>query len=80
MRDAAISLDGKITLPKAVLEALSVKPGDKLRFFIYGNKVRILAVRPVSWLHGALPYDGPPKSLEEMDEDITQAFTERALR
>ena len=80
MKDVTISPEGTITLPEAALEALSVKPGDKLRFFIYGDKVRILAVRPVSWLHGALPYDGPPKSLEEMDEGITQAVTERALR
>ena len=80
MQDVTISPEGQITLPKEALEALSAKPGDKLRLFVYGNKVRVLAVRPVSWLHGALPYDGPPKSLEEMDEAITQAVTERARR
>ena len=80
MEDATVSPDGQITLPKRAMEALSLKPGDQVRFFVYGHKVRILAVRPVSRLHGALPYDGPPKSLEEMDEDVTQALTERALR
>ena len=80
MRDVTISPEGNIALPEAALEALSVKPGDKLRFFIYEGEVRVLAVRPVSRLYGALPYDGPTKSLEEMEEGITQAVTERALR
>jgi bifunctional DNA-binding transcriptional regulator/antitoxin component of YhaV-PrlF toxin-antitoxin module len=80
MRDVTISPEGNIALPEAALEALSVKPGDKLRFFIYEGEVRVLAVRPVSRLYGALPYDGPAKSLEEMEEGITQAVTERALR
>ena len=81
MQDVTISPDGKITLPKDALEALSAKPGDKLRLFISGDKVKILTVRPVSWLRNVLPpYEGPPKSLEEMDEAITEAVTERALR
>ena len=76
MRDVTISPEGNITLPEAALEALSVKPGDKLRFFIYGGEIKILAVRPVSRLFGALQYDGPPKSLEEMDEGIARGAYE----
>ncbi len=76
MKDVTISPEGNITLPEAALEALSAKPGDKLRLFIYGGEIKILTVRPVSWLHGALPYDGPPKTLEEMDEGIAQGAYE----
>ena len=43
MEDVTVSPEGKITLPKSALEALSLKPGDQVRFFVYGHKVKILA-------------------------------------
>ena len=77
MRDVTISPEGQITLPKDALEALSAKPGDKLRFFVYGiGEVRILAVRPVSGLFGALQYDGPPISSEDEEEAIARGAYE----
>ncbi len=78
MHESTITPEGQITLPEPVLEALSLKPGDQVRYFIYEGEVRVLAVRPVTWLSGALHYDGPPKSLEEMDDGIAEAACESA--
>ena len=79
MHESTITPEGQITLPPSVLESLSLKPGSKVRFFIYEGEVRMLAVRPATWLAGALKYDGPPKTLEEMKEGIAEAARESAL-
>ena len=38
-----------------------------MRYVITGGEVRITAVRPVERLYGALEYDGPPVTLEDME-------------
>lgn len=79
MIESGITSNGQTTLPKAVLEALGVKPGDHVRYAILDGKVMILPARPVSRLFGALKYDGPPKTLEDMDRGITEAVIEGVL-
>ena len=54
---------------------MSVQPGDKVRYLIDGDAIRIVAVRPVSQLFGMLQYDGSPVTLEEMDEAIAETAT-----
>ena len=70
MVESGVTSKGQTTLPKAVREALGVQPGDRVRYIIEGETVRIVAVRPIQRLFGALRYDGPPVSLEEMDHAI----------
>ncbi len=67
MVESKISSKGRTTLPKPVREALGVKPGDKVRYLILGDEVRIIPMRPLARLSGALEYEGPPKTLEEME-------------
>ena len=67
MIESAITTRGRTTLPKAVREALSLQPGDRVRYVIYGGEARILPVRPISRLFGVLRYDGPAVTLEEME-------------
>ena len=74
MIESGITAKGQTTLPKAVREALSVKAGDRVRYVIQDGQVRILKAGPVDRLFGMLKYDGPPVTLEEMD----QAIAERA--
>ena len=38
-----------------------------MRYVIAGGGVRIMAVRPIKRLYGALEYDGPPVALEDME-------------
>lgn len=70
MVESGVTSKGQTTLPKAVREALGVQPGDRVRYIIEGDTVRIVAVRPIQRLFGALRYDGPPVSLEDMDKAI----------
>ncbi len=70
MVESRITAKGQTTLPKAVREALHVQPGDRVRYIIQGDEVRIVAVRPINRLFGALKYDGPPVTLEDMDDAI----------
>lgn len=72
MLESTITSKGQTTLPRRVRERLSVQPGDKVRYLIDGDAIRIVAVRPLSELFGMLQYDGPPVTLEEMDEAIAE--------
>ena len=79
MHESKINSRGQITLPKPIRETLSLKPGDKVRYLLEEGRILILPVRPATWLAGALKYDGPPKSLEEIKEGIAKAAYESAL-
>ena len=75
MVESKITSKGRTTIPKSVREALGVKPGDRVRYFIQGDEVRIIPVQPLSRLLGALKYDGPPMTLEEMDDAVEGNFS-----
>lgn len=67
MIESVIGSEGQTTLPKAVREAPVGGPGDRVRYAMAGGKVRIMAARPIERLYGALEYDGPPVTLEDME-------------
>ena len=73
MHESKISANGQTTLPKAVREALGLKAGDKIRYFVRDGRVIMRAVHPIGRLSGIVSYDGPPVSLEEMDKAISEA-------
>ena len=75
MIQSTLTAKAQTTLPKAVRDALRVGPGDRLRYIVSDDDVRILAVRPVARLYGAIEYDGPPVSLDEMDRAIAEGAT-----
>lgn len=70
MYESGITAKGQTTLPKVVREALGVQYGDRVRYIIHGDEVRMLPVRPIGRLYGILKYDGPPVTLEDMDRAI----------
>lgn len=70
MLESVVGAYGRITIPKVVRASLGVQPGDRVRFIIEGDTVRIVPVRSIQRLFGALRYDGPPVSLEDMDDAI----------
>ena len=76
MNESKITAKGQTTLPKAVREALSLKTGDRVRYTVLDGEVRIRKVRTIHGLYGALPYDGPPVSLEEMQQAIISGATD----
>ncbi|MDF3604715.1 type II toxin-antitoxin system PrlF family antitoxin [Paracoccus sp. DMF-8] len=74
MTESTITIKGQTTLPKSVREALEIGPGDRLRYVILDDgQVRLMRTRPVAELAGMLRHDGPPVTLEQMDEAIAAA-------
>ena len=70
MIESAITSKGQTTLPKVVREALGVRAGDRVRYVIFDDEVRILPVCPVNRLFGMLQHTGPAVTLEEMEQAV----------
>ena len=70
MIESSVTAKGQTTLPKAVREALSLTAGGRVRYTILDGEVRIRKILPISRLYGIVKYDGPPVSLDEMQEAI----------
>ncbi len=68
MLESAVTKKGQTTLPKRVRDTLGVQAGDRVRYIVLDREVRILPVRPIRRLFGVLKHDGPPVTLEEMEE------------
>ncbi len=73
---------GQITIPAEVRKRLRLKAGSKVDFI--ENRAGELVLKPrigdIRSLRGIVKYDGPPVSIEEMDEAIGEAVVERFLR
>ena len=73
--DGVISSKRQVTIPKAVLEVLNLRTGDRVQFEV-GNDgtVRLVAARrlPVTALKGMLPKPRRTVSLAEMDAAIAR--------
>ena len=70
MIESSITSKGQTTLPKVIREALGIETGDRIRYVIYDDEVRILPVRPIGRLFGVLEYDGPAVTEEDMDQAV----------
>jgi antitoxin PrlF len=79
---STLTSKGQTTLPREVREALGLKPGDKLAYRVEGETVRLTRPRSLIELAGCLAdaYQGPPVSVEEMDEAVAEAAAERFRR
>jgi antitoxin PrlF len=75
--ESTITAKGQTTIPKAVREHLKLKPGQRVKYFIHPDgTVVLLPTLPVSALRGLLRWNGPPATLEEMDDAIAAAARE----
>lgn len=70
MVQSTVTSKWQTTLPRPVRKALGLRPGDRVRYFVLDDEVRIVAVRPLRRLFGALRYDGPPVTLEDIERAI----------
>ena len=59
MFESEISNSGRLTLPKAVRDALGVQAGGRIRYVIRDGEVRIVKERSIGRLYGVLQHDGP---------------------
>lgn len=78
--EATLSSKGQATIPKLVRERLSLKPGDRFKFFFHPDGVIILPKIPTSRLKGIVPKPARPVSLEDIDAGIEASATARFRR
>ena len=77
MRESVVDENGQTTIPKRVRDALGLKKGDRIRYFLIGNDVRIMKVRSIKELEGVLAKPGQKAlTLEEMDDAIAEGACE----
>ena len=80
MHESTVTVKGQTTLPKDVRAALGLTSGDRVRYIVLDGEVRILKVRSVKGLRGALARPGQKAvSLEEMDEAIGAGAAESGM-
>ena len=78
MIESSITSKGQTTLPKVIRETLGIETGDRIRYVIYDDEVRILPVRPIGRLYGVLEYDGPIVTAEAMDQAVADGACEES--
>lgn len=76
MVESSVTKKGQTTLPKPVRESLGLQAGDRVRYVIANGEVRILPVRPINRLFGALRHDGSAVTLEEMEQAVANGACE----
>lgn len=70
MYESTVTAKGQTTLPKDVRALLGLEAGDRIRYLVTGDTVRILRPRKAMSLCGALEHEGPAVTLEAMDAAV----------
>ena len=77
MLESTVTVRGQTTLPKSVRAALGLQAGDKVRYLVSGDEVKILRVKSVSDLCNVLSEKVQvPVTISEMDAVIADAAME----
>jgi len=83
MATITMTSKGQFTLPVALRERFRLDAGAKLTVDV-AEDGRSIVLQPrtgdIRSLRGIAGYSGPPKTLEEIDEGIASAVSERARR
>jgi antitoxin PrlF len=85
MSTITMTSKGQITLPAATRAKLRLVKGARMDVEETGDGKIVLTPRPaktgdIRQLRGILKYDGPPVSIEEMNESIGRAVVESYKR
>ena len=82
MPTTTMTSKGQVTIPAATRARLRLVPGSTISFEenAAGETVVRTQTKDIRSLRGFLKYDGPPKSLEEIDGGIAMAVKERLDR
>ena len=77
MLESTVTVRGQTTLPKSVRAALGLQAGDKVRYLVSGDEVKILRVKSVSDLCNVLSEKVQvPVTIGEMGAVIADAAME----
>jgi AbrB family looped-hinge helix DNA binding protein len=79
MSIATVTSKGQITIPQDVREELGIVTGTKVEFVRYatGHIAFVARTRSITELAGILKSDGPPLTIEQMDEAIGDYMAEQ---
>jgi antitoxin PrlF len=78
MSQVVLTSKGQMTLPKEIRDDLQVGPGDRLEIRKHEGGYLISRKRSARDLFAELPrYEGPPLSVEEMEQAIEEEVWER---
>ncbi|MFD1328207.1 AbrB/MazE/SpoVT family DNA-binding domain-containing protein [Mycoplana ramosa] len=79
--DSTLTSKGQTTVPAEVREALNLKPGDKIRYVVSGNRVylRVKNKRAIDLAGKFYDPNRPPVSIEEMEAAIGDAIVDHVL-
>jgi AbrB family looped-hinge helix DNA binding protein len=67
MDTVTISSKYQVVIPRAIREKWNVKPGQKVRLIIYGNRLEMVPVRDIKTARGFLK--GMSSDVERDEED-----------
>ncbi len=76
MIESTLTARGQTTIPKSVRKKLNLNEGDRIRYELEEDCVRLIPLKSVRRLVGFLNYDGEPKTIEEMELGIIAGATE----
>lgn len=79
MTESTVTVKGQTTLPKEVRQALTLQPGDRIRYFVLdGGEVRISRSRAVTSLAGLLKGQSDRRvSIDEMNEAVEKGALDK---
>jgi AbrB family looped-hinge helix DNA binding protein len=82
MSTATMTSKGQITVPAELRARLGLRAGVKVDFVT--NAAGEVVLRPrtadIRAARNSIPYDGPPVSVEDMDEAVGNAFADEFRR
>ena len=80
--ESAITKKGQATIPKAILEHLRLKPGDRVKFFVHPDgSVVLLPKLPAAALRGIIKSrNRRPVTLDEMTKAAAEGAASRTPR
>ena len=78
--DAKVTSKGQITLPAKLRKELGLKPGDRVNFrrTKEGNYELVAKTLTLEDIRGMIKLDGPPRTIEQIVDDVQKARDLRA--
>ena len=75
---STVQQKGQLTIPVEVREKLALKPGDRLEFQVLRDGTALVRALnlTVGDLFGSIPYEGAPRSIEEIEDGISEGAAE----
>ena len=78
MQRSKIGARGQVTIPKEIRETLQIQPGDTVCYLVEQDGVRIKKMGSIKDIKAMVEYDGPPISIDEMDDAILENAARKA--